>query len=454
VDARIGNGVSERPAGPSEGRATPSRWWRAQPGAAARIAAIYAAAGFAWIAFSDRLVVALAPDPAVHDQIQTVKGGLYVLVTAVILFFLVRGSERGVHALGAEVRATVDSMADGVLLVDEGLHVVEANRAIVALLGAASKEQILGPLAGLGERFQLRSLDGTALRLEHYAAVRVLAGERVAQYDAVLRRPDGRDVYVSVAASRVVRPGRPPLAVAVFRDVSAARRLDEIREEFLATAAHEFKTPLAVIKAYAQLMARREPAEQRALAVIQRQVDRLSRLVQHLLDSSRLRLEAGAGRPERFDLAALARGVVERMRPSAPGHELEVSAGAPVPVVADRERMERVMVCLLDNAVRFSPAGGPILVSVEANGGEATVSVADRGVGIPRERQPKIFERYYRAHAGTAHDYGGLGLGLEMSRQMVERQGGRMWFESAPGAGSTFHFGLPLPAEDAGGAPP
>jgi signal transduction histidine kinase len=418
-------------------------------GAAARIAAIYAAAGFAWIAFSDRLVTAVSPDPAVHDRLQTVKGTLYVLVTAVILFFLVRASERGVRALGAEVRATVDSMADGVLLVDERLDVVEANRAIVALLGADSKEQILGPVRAWGERFQLRSLDGAPLPPERYAAVRVLAGEPIAQYDAVLRRLDGRDVYVSVAASRVVRPGRPPLAVAVFRDVSAARRFDEIREEFLATAAHEFKTPLAVIKAYAQLMARREPTEQRALAVIQRQVDRLSRLVQHLLDSSRLRLEVGAGRPGRFDLAALAREVAERMRPSAPAHQLEVSADGPVPVVADRERMERVMVCLIDNAVRFSPEGGPIRVAVEASGGEATVSVADRGVGIPPERQPQIFERYYRAHAGTAQDYGGLGLGLEMSRQMVERQGGRMWFESAPGTGSTFHFGLPLAGDDA-----
>jgi signal transduction histidine kinase len=447
VDARSGNDVPGRPAGPS-GRQPASRWWRAHPHAAARIAGIYAILGFAWIAFSDRLVVALSPDPAVHDRLQTVKGTFFVLVTAAILFVLVRRSERGVRALGAEVRATVDSMSDGVILVDERLLVVEANRAIVALLGADSKEQLLGPVASWRDRFQLRSLDGVPLPPDRYAVARVLAGEPVAQYDAILRRLDGRDVYVSVAASRVVRPDRAPLAVAVFRDVSAARRLDEIREEFLSTAAHEFKTPLAVIKAYAQLMARREPAEQRALAVIQRQVDRLSRLVQHLLDSSRLRLEAGAGRPERFDLAALAREVVERTRPSAPGHQLDVSADAPVPVVADRDRMERVIVCLLDNAVRFSPDGGPIRVMVEAIGGEATVSVADRGVGIPPERQPQIFERYYRAHAGTAHDYGGLGLGLETSRQVVERQGGRMWFESAPGAGSTFHFGLPLQAED------
>jgi PAS domain S-box-containing protein len=449
VDASTGTGVPERPSGPSEGRPSSSRWWRAQRGAAARVAGIYAALGLAWIAFSDRLVLALSSDPAVHGRLQTVKGTAFVLVSALIVFLLIRASERGVRALGAEVRTTVDSMPDGVLLVDERLNVVEANRAIVALLGARSKEEVLGPVSAWGERFQLRSPDGAPLPPERYAVTRVLAGETVAQYDALLRRLDGRDVFVSVAASPVLRPGRRPLAVAVFRDVSEARRLDEIREEFLATAAHEFKTPLAVIKAYAQLMARREPAEGRALAVIQRQVDRLSRLVQHLLDSSRLRLEPSAGRPERFDLAALAREVAERMRPAAPTHLLEVSADAAVPVVADRERMERVMMCLLDNAVRFSPDGGPVRVTVERRDGEATVSVADRGVGIPPDRQAKIFERYYRAHAGTARDYGGLGLGLETSRQMVERQGGRMWFESAPGAGSTFHVGLPLPAEDA-----
>lgn len=86
---------------------------------------------------------------------------------------------------------------------------------------------------------------------------------------------------------------------------------------------------------------------------------------------------------------------------------------------------------------------------VGAADGEARVSVADRGVGIPAERQAQLFQRYYRAHAGTPQDYGGLGLGLEMAREVVERHGGRMWFESAPGAGSTFHFALPAPREDA-----
>jgi PAS domain S-box-containing protein len=426
-----------------------SRWWRRQPGAAARIAGVYAVVGLAWIAFSDRLVGVLSTDPAVQHRIQTIKGWGFVLATALLLFALIRRSERGVRALGAEVRATVDSMADGVLLVDHRGCIVETNRAAVALLGASSKEEILGPVEAWGRRFELRSTDGKPLPPEQYAVARVVAGEPVAQYEALLRRGDGRDVFVSVAASRVERPGRPPLAVAVLRDVSGARRLDEMREEFLATAAHEFKTPLAVVKAYAQLLGRREPAERPALAVIERQVDRLTRLVQHLLDSSRLRLEGGAGRPERFDVADLAREVADRMRPTTPAHQLAVQAPQPVVVVADRARIERVLTSLVDNAIRFSPGGGPVRMRVAALDGEARVAVADEGVGIPVERQAQIFQRYYRAHAGTAQDYGGLGLGLDVSREVVERQGGRMWFESAPGAGSTFHFALPLPRGDA-----
>jgi PAS domain S-box-containing protein len=444
--AHTGSGRSAAAAG---GEAPRSRWWRRQPGGAGRIAAIYAVVAIAWITFSDRLVGAVSPDRAVNDRLQTIKGAAFVLVTALLLFALIRRSERGIRALWAEVRGTVDSMADGVLLVDHRQRIVETNRAALALLGAASKDEILGPVDAWGRRFQLRGADGAPLSAEQYAVSRVIAGEPVAQYEAILRRADGRDVYVSVAASRVLCPGRPPLAVAVLRDVSGARRLDEMREEFLATAAHEFKTPLAVVKAYAQLLGRREPSERPALAVIERQVDRLTRLVQHLLDSSRLRLDGGPGRPERFDLAALAQQVTERVRPSHPAHQLAVEAPGPVRVLADRDRIERVISSLVDNAVRFSPGGGHVRLRVAAEDGEARVSVADEGVGIPFERQGRVFQRYYRAHAGTPQDYSGLGLGLDMSREVVERQGGRMWFESVPGAGSTFHFGLPLPREDA-----
>jgi len=428
---------------------TRSRWWRRLPSSPRRVVAVYAAIGIAWIAFSDAVVRVLFPDPATHELVQTLKGTFFIAATSVVLYFLIRRGERGLRGLSAEVRATVDSMADAVLLVDASSRIVEANRAAVALLGAASKEDILGPLEEWGRRYQFRSPDGTPVPFERYASIRALAGERNPRYGAVLRRADGTDVFVSVSASPVDRPDGGRLAVAVLRDESATRRLDQQRDEFLSTAAHEFKTPLAVIKAYAQLMARREPAEMQALAVIERQVDRLSRLVQQMLDASRLRLDGGHGRLERFDLSALAGEVVEGIRRTAPRHALRVHAEGPAPVLGDRDRIGRVLTCLVDNAVRFSPSGGDVEARIEASDREVTVAVRDHGVGIPEERRDHLFERFYRAHAGTPQDYGGLGVGLDLAREIVQRHGGRIWFESAPGSGSTFHFSLPTAREDA-----
>lgn len=411
--------------------------------------AIYAAVGITWIAFSDAVVRVLFPDPAAHELAQTLKGSFFIAATSLLLYVLVRRSERGLEGRSAEVRATVDSMADAVLLVDGRSRIVEANRAAVNLLGAASKQDILGPLEAWGRRYQLRSPDGTPVPFDRYASVRALGGDPNPRYGAVLRRADGTDVFVSVSAAPVDRPGGGPLVVAVLRDESATRRLDEQRDEFLSTAAHEFKTPLAVVKAYAQLLRRRDEPDREALAVIERQVDRLSRLVQQMLDASRLRLDGGHARLERFDLSALADEIVSGLRPAAPRHALRIRAEGPAPVLGDRDRIARVLTCLLDNAVRFSPSGGDVEARVEATDAEVSVAVRDQGVGIPAERQDHVFERFYRAHAGTPQDYGGLGLGLDLAREIVERHGGRIWFESVPGAGSTFHFSLPAAREDA-----
>jgi signal transduction histidine kinase len=118
-------------------------------------------------------------------------------------------------------------------------------------------------------------------------------------------------------------------------------------------------------------------------------------------------------------------------------------------VYADRERIGQVLGNLIDNAVKFSPGGGDIQAAVRRLDREVEISVRDAGVGIPREKQGRVFERYYRAHAGTHEDYGGMGVGLDMSREIVARHGGRMWFESEPGVGSTFSFTLPLDREGA-----
>jgi two-component system phosphate regulon sensor histidine kinase PhoR len=426
-----------------------SRWWRSLPWSPVRIVVVYAVVGALWIAFSDHLLTLLVPDPVLRDDLQTVKGWFFVLATSTILYVLVLRGQRNLVRFGTEIRAAVESMVDGVLVVDAG-GVVEANQAALDLLGVASKDEVLGSPESFCARFQPRATDGTPIPPADLPSSLALRGQRISR-EAMIRRADGRDVVLSVSAAPIVAPGGPGgLTIAVFRDVSSAYRLEAMRDEFLATAAHELKTPLAVVKAYAQLVQRRAPNEAPALAVVQRQVDRMTRLVQHLLDASRLRLDPASGPMEPFDLSRLVSEEIERMRATDAGHALTVQVAGPVPVLGDRDRIARVIHSLLDNAVRFSPRGGAIEARVETVELEARVAIQDHGLGIPYDRQARIFERYYRAHAGTPEDYGGLGLSLDLSREIVTRHGGRIWFESAPGQGSTFHFSLPAVR---GGAP-
>ncbi|MCL5961731.1 MAG: ATP-binding protein [Chloroflexi bacterium] len=234
-----------------------------------------------------------------------------------------------------------------------------------------------------------------------------------------------------------------------YSDITEHRRLERLRDEFLSMAAHELKTPVASIKGYTQLLQRwapegHDPREGKILKIIDRQSDRLSRLVQELLEVSRLQLGRMELRKERIDLVKLAKEVVEGIAPTTDKHHLLFQGPASAIIEADRNRLEQVLINLLDNAIRYSPEGGDIETRVMISEDEAIVAVRDRGVGIPKERQERIFEQFYRAHAGTPYDFGGMGVGLYISRQVVERHNGRIRFESEEGKGSTFYFSLPL----------
>ncbi len=408
-----------------------------------RIAALYAALGAVWILFSGRLLAALVPEGALRRDLQTATMWFLVLATAVLLQVLLARMVVALRRRDERVRATIDSMPDAVAVVDPEARVVDVNRAAVELLGVTDQAELLLPLPVLAQRFQLRRSDGSPFPPAVLGAVK---GETLRDHEAIFRRPDGRDVYVEITASPVRQgSGRQRgLAVAVVRDMTELRRFEEMREDFLATAGHEFKTPLAVIKAQAQLLQRRTEVDPRGLQVLNRQVERLTRLTHQLVELSRLRLGGAELRRETYDLGEQVAEVLTRLQSLAAGHRLTLARREPAPVHADRERMEQVLVNLVDNAVKFSPGGCDVETTMARQGGEVQVSIRDMGVGIPRDKQARIFERYYRAHAGTAEDYGGIGVGLDMSREIVSRHGGRMWFESEPGVGSIFSFTLPL----------
>ena len=223
----------------------------------------------------------------------------------------------------------------------------------------------------------------------------------------------------------------------------------DAKDVFLADVIHELKTPLAAAKAQAQLALhqlgdrRTDATTARSLRLISRQIDRLSRLVGDLLEASRLEAGAVELQTSQFDLSALLEEMRNRMQPLGDRHPIRINAPEKLSLIADKDRIEQVLANLLSNAIRYSPEGGPIEVDAETTGDGVHIRVRDRGLGIPREHQQLVFERFGRAH-GTA--FGGLGLGLAISKGIVERHGGRIWVESTgrPGEGSVFHVQLPL----------
>ncbi len=407
---------------------------------------LYAAGGIAWILFSDAGLAIFVREPARRPDLQTGKAVAFVVVSALVLYVLMRRnlSERTVREV--EVRTVLEAMADAVVVTDRSGQVVDVNAAAVVLYGAAHRRELLRPMPELLARVSLPVGDGQAPSWEESATARALRGEIVTGHETRMRAFDGAERYLAISSAPVRAHPReaPRLAVAVIRDISEVKRFEEMREEFLATAAHEFKTPLAVVKAYAQLMRKRGQGDGPGLDVIARQIDRMARMVGQLLEVSRFRLGSGDLRREWLDLAALLEEVLGTLRSQAAGRRITFTAKAQAQVLADRQRIQAVVVNLVENALRFSPEGEVVEAALTRGDSEAIVSVRDHGVGIPQERQARVFERYYRAHAGTAEDYGGLGVGLDVSREIVARHGGRIWFESAPGAGSTFSFSIPL----------
>lgn len=233
----------------------------------------------------------------------------------------------------------------------------------------------------------------------------------------------------------------------LIRDLKAALAS---RDEFISIATHELKTPIAVLRGYAQLLQRKGSGalNAQALSAIEGQTRRLNDLVNELLDVSRLRLGRLELRLETFDLVGLVREVVDRfglLTPPGEASRLRIEVQEPELVGDwDRSRIDQVLTNLVSNALKYSPEGGDVLVEVRRRGDDALVSVKDQGIGIPEEQQDRIFEPFGRATNARVKKIEGAGLGLHISKEIVERHGGAVWFTSEEGKGSTFYFTLPL----------
>jgi signal transduction histidine kinase/predicted hydrocarbon binding protein len=242
------------------------------------------------------------------------------------------------------------------------------------------------------------------------------------------------------------------------QEIAERRRAEEVRDEFLSVAAHELKTPMTSLRGFAQLLLLQadkgeatEPERLRqALTAIDEQSGKLSRLVGQLLDISRL--EAGRLVLERkiTDVASLVEDVVAAAvaaaRATTSRHSFKVTGTRPVVAFVDPLRLEQVLTNLVDNAVKYSPKGGPIEIDVSKGKAEVRVAVKDRGIGVPSEHRARIFDRFYQAHA--EHRLGGMGLGLYISRQIVDLHGGRLEARYPAGGGTEVVVKVPVGGDE------
>lgn len=228
--------------------------------------------------------------------------------------------------------------------------------------------------------------------------------------------------------------------------LALARELDSKKDEFIGIASHELKTPLTSIKAYIQLLERHFESEPESMAAkytakTNIYINRLNSLISDLLDVSKINAGKLEFNMSDFSFSELVHESIEGIQNTSSTHTILLEIAEDCVVHADRHRIEQVFSNLLTNAIKYSPNANKIDVMVTVNGSEAIVGVRDYGIGISKEQQEKVFERFYRVD--NAHRFSGLGLGLFISYEIIKRHDGRMWVESEPDKGSTFYFSLP-----------
>ena len=358
-------------------------------------------------------------------------------------------AEAALRESEARYRAVVEHSAEGIAIYVQGT-LSFANHAFAALHGLMDARSALGTaleaLAVPEERAQLRAAHiqvVTNPSAEHAAAV----------YEYSIQRPDGELRTVEASIVRITYDGRPA-ALMVTRDISERRAVEQLKEEYMVMVTHELRTPLSTIQGFADLLVEGDlgtlpPLHTEYLGIIQANTRQLVAIVSDLLDlarieSNRFQLDSGP-----LDVGGVVRGVLASLRPQieGKGQTLALALHDPLPAVwGDPDRVAQILTNLISNAHKYTPAGGSIVVGAVPHGNNVRVTVRDTGIGLSPEEQANLFTKFFRATSSVVREQAGTGLGLVITRSLVELHGGTLSVQSAPGQGSTFGFTLPLAA--------
>lgn len=350
----------------------------------------------------------------------------------------------------AQLTSILSSMSDGVLLVDRNRCLTFLNpradalaaQAGIACTGRPAASSDPDCLQRLGIAAAVEQVLGGGRRLQQQVQV---AGSEYAVHLAPLHNDDGAVHGV----------------VAVWQDITGQQRLERMRRSFVANVSHEMRTPLSLVRGYVEVLQdgldAPGPERQEHLQIIAEELARVEKLVADLLELARL--DTGGIETEPVALGPFVAYLARKLTPlyARDGVQLQAAVPADLPAVrADADRLEQVLLNLLDNAVRFSPPGAAVRITASRQGGYVVVQVHDQGPGIPAADLELVWERFFRGDQARSRQKGGTGLGLAIVRGIIEGHGGRVWAESPPGGGAVFSFTLPVALPDAIGqdAPP
>jgi PAS domain S-box-containing protein len=309
--------------------------------------------------------------------------------------------------------------------------------------------------------------DGRPLAFDELVTVRAIHAGKTSQQVQIFRRRDGASlpVLVTVVDLDVAllpwEMGEAALegergALVMLQDVTAIKEAEQIKDEFIAIATHELRSPAAVLRGYATMLQRASTRssgtplsdwQREAVDSIDSATRQLVELTDELLDLTKLQAGRIELQREPHDLIDLVQREVQRLQVTTNRHTLTVTTNcSPCLVLVDQHRIAQVIGNILGNAIKYSPDGGTVAVSVavDAHRHEGIVAVRDQGIGIPATQQARLFQRFVRADNARALGIEGTGLGLFLCREFIERHGGRIWFESQEGQGTTFFLALPL----------
>ena len=352
----------------------------------------------------------------------------------------------------------VQNSVNGMMILAPNKRVEVINQPLSTMIGVAPEEAIGQPCDRI---LPLLNLQGEDLCGGDYDPLSL--PEDGAQCEGDMVSPDGGQISVSVTFTPV-KDERKRLVniIANVLDITRFREEEEMKSTFTSIINHELKTPVALIKGYAQTLARPDAAwdaetARQSLEVIEEEADRLEALINTLLDVSRI--QAGSLRFERSDVHVrrLLERVAQDYRTQTAAHTIELDLPCDLPIIhGDEERLRQVFTNLLSNAIKYSPDGGIIRVGGwreepqdQDGGGRLVLYVADEGIGIPAKDLPRIFDRYYRVDSGLRRGTAGVGLGLFLINAIVEAHQGEIWVRSEVNKGTTVFVALPAPAAQA-----